>query len=94
VAGHFGVQIDREILNFVQEFGLILFVFTIGLQLGPSFFASLRDSGVKLNAMALGIVLLGMLVTMGFAWAAGIASPAAAGLFSGATTNTPALGSV
>lgn len=58
VAGHFGVQVDRGILDFVQEFGLILFVFTIGLQLGPSFFASLRDSGLRINAMAAGIVFL------------------------------------
>jgi putative transport protein len=81
-------------LDFVQEFGLILFVFTIGLQLGPSFFASLRDSGLRINAMAAGIVFLGALVTLGFAWVAGISSPAAGGLFSGATTNTPALGAV
>ncbi len=94
VASHFGVQIDRGILDFVQEFGLILFVFTIGLQLGPSFFASLRDSGLRINAMAAGIVFLGALVTLGFAWVAGISSPAAGGLFSGATTNTPALGAV
>ncbi len=94
VAGHFGVKVDRGILDFVQEFGLILFVFTIGLQLGPSFFASLRDSGIKLNALGAGIVMLGAFVTMGFAWVAGIGSSAAAGLFSGATTNTPALGAV
>ncbi len=94
VAGHFGVKIDRGILDFVQEFGLILFVFTIGLQLGPSFFASLRNSGLQLNAMAAGIVICGALVTAGFAWVANIGSTAAAGLFSGATTNTPALGSV
>ena len=59
VFGHFGLQIDHGILDFVREFGLILFVFTIGLQLGPGFFASLRRHGLRLNVMAAAVVLLG-----------------------------------
>ena len=76
----------------MREFGLILFVFTIGLQIGPGFFASLRDQGLALNGLAAAIVVGGGLLTLIFAKIFGIAFGAAAGLFSGATTNTPALG--
>jgi putative transport protein len=76
----------------LPEFGLILFVFTIGLQIGPGFFASLRDQGLALNGLAAAIVVGGGLLTLIFAMLFGIAFGAAAGLFSGATTNTPALG--
>ena len=90
--GHFGLQIEHGILDFVREFGLILFVFTIGLQLGPGFFASLRRHGLRLNAMAAAVVLLGAGVTALGAWMHGYDFIAALGLFSGATTNTPSLG--
>jgi putative transport protein len=90
--GHAGIRVEPEILEFVREFGLILFVFTIGLQLGPSFFASLQRAGVKLNLLAAGIVVYGVLVTLGFGWVTRMDPLASAGLFSGATTNTPALG--
>lgn len=90
--GHFGVRINHEVADFVREFGLILFVYTIGIQVGPGFFASLKRNGAPLNGMAAGIVLLGAV----FAWMAhrfaGVDLAAAAGLFSGATTNTPSLG--
>lgn len=92
LAGHSGIRIEPEILEIVREFGLILFVFTIGLQLGPSFFASLRQAGVKMNLLAAGIVICGVLVTAGYGWLTRMDSLASAGLFSGATTNTPALG--
>ncbi|MFZ9964809.1 MAG: putative transporter [Terrimicrobiaceae bacterium] len=92
LAGHAGVRIDHGILEFVREFGLILFVFTIGLQLGPSFFASLRQAGMKLNLLAAGIVACGVMVTIAYGWLTQIDPMASAGLFSGATTNTPALG--
>jgi putative transport protein len=59
VAGHFGRPAERGTLDFVKEFGLVLFVFTIGLQLGPGFFAAMRQQGVKQNAMAAAIVILG-----------------------------------
>ncbi len=58
LVGHFGEQVDEHTLHFVKGFGLILFVFTIGLQLGPGFFAALRQQGVKLNALAVTIVIL------------------------------------
>lgn len=93
IVGHFGVHIEKEILEFVREFGLILFVFTIGLQLGPGFFASLRKQGLKLNLLAASVVLLGILVTWFVAHKLlGIEIVSSLGLLSGATTNTPSLG--
>lgn len=92
LAGHAGLRVENEILEFVREFGLILFVFTIGLQLGPSFFASLRQAGVKLNLLATAIVGCGVLVALAYGWLTRMDPLASAGLFSGATTNTPALG--
>lgn len=92
VAGHLGLRIEPAILEFVREFGLILFVFTIGLQLGPGFFASFRKQGVKLNLMAVAIIGLGAALTVGVATFTGVDMSAALGLFSGASTNTPSLG--
>jgi putative transport protein len=92
IAGHFGMHIDETVLEFVRDFGLILFVFTIGLQLGPGFFASFRKEGLKLNFLAAAIVLLGAGVTIGAAFLFNINPFASLGLFSGATTNTPSLG--
>ncbi len=92
LVGHMGFGINHDIMDFVREFGLILFVFTIGLQLGPSFFASMRNDGFKLNLLAASIILLGTAATIGVAFFAGVDGAAAAGLFSGATTNTPSLG--
>lgn len=91
VAGHFGWVIEHSVLHFVKEFGLILFVFTIGLQLGPGFFAALRRDGLALNSLAAVTVLLGGGITLALA-KLGINPFAALGLFSGATTNTPSLG--
>lgn len=90
--GHFGFKIDADVMQFVREFGLILFVYTIGMQVGPGFVASLRRQGLPLNLMAAGIVLLGVAVTLGLVFLLGIDMTVAVGLFSGATTNTPALG--
>lgn len=93
IVGHFGFHIEKGILEFVREFGLILFVFTIGLQLGPGFFASLRKQGLKLNALAVCVVLLGVATTLLVAnKLLGIDLIASLGLLSGATTNTPSLG--
>ena len=93
IVGHFGLHIEKEILEFVREFGLILFVFTIGLQLGPGFFASLRKQGLKLNALAVCVVLLGVATTLLVAnKLLGINLVASLGLLCGATTNTPSLG--
>ncbi|MFM8365801.1 MAG: transporter, partial [Verrucomicrobiota bacterium] len=92
LVGHWGLRVEPSILEFVREFGLILFVFTIGLQLGPSFFASLRSSGVRLNTLAAGIVLSGALMATVYGWMAGMDPFSTVGLFCGATTNTPSLG--
>ena len=90
--GHFGWQIQHEVLDFAREFGLILFVFTIGLQIGPGFFASLQRDGLALNLCAAGIVLGGAGLAALTVPLLGNSSFEAAGLFSGATTNTPSLG--
>lgn len=90
--GHFQPGLNHEILDFAREFGLILFVFTIGLQVGPGFFASLKRQGLPLNALAAGIVILGALLTVAAALSGLAPAAAAVGIFAGATTNTPALG--
>lgn len=94
--GHFadqlGLVLSAEMLHFTQEFGLILFVYTIGIQVGPGFFASLRVSGLRLNLFALGIVVMGGLVTAILHKIFAIPLPVVLGIFSGAVTNTPALG--
>jgi putative transport protein len=90
--GHLGWHIDDGVLQFLKESGLILFVFTIGLQIGPGFFASLKRQGLPVNICATLIVLCGAGTTLLVAKVLGINPLAAAGLFSGATTNTPSLG--
>jgi putative transport protein len=92
VFGHFHLGIDHGILEFVRDFGLVLFVFTIGLQVGPGFFTSLRKEGLPLNLMAAVIVLLGAACALALTFIFKIDLAAAVGLFSGATTNTPSLG--
>src|SRR3954465_1272686 len=92
LVGHFGEQVDEHTLHFVKEFGLLLFVFTIGLQLGPGFFAALRHQGVKMNVLAAAIVILGAVSAPLIGWLAGFDMAAVLGIFSGASTNTPALG--
>jgi putative transport protein len=92
IFGHFGFHMEHHTLEFLREFGLILFVFTIGLQIGPGFLASLKEKGLALNGLAAAIVIGGGILTVIFAKIFGIAFGAAAGLFSGATTNTPSLG--
>lgn len=86
------IVLDSQTLYFVQEFGLILFVYTIGIQVGPGFFASLRSSGLKLNAFAALIVLLGGLCSVILYYLFSIPLPAILGILSGAVTNTPSLG--
>jgi putative transport protein len=92
LTGYFGKPLDHATLEFVKEFGLILFVFTIGLQLGPGFLAALRQQGLALNALAATVVLLGALTAPALGWLLGIDPAAVLGLLSGATTNTPSLG--
>jgi len=92
IVGHFGNPVDHQTLDFIKELGLILFVFSIGLQLGPGFFAALRRQGVKLNLLAAAIVILGALSAPFIGWLAGFDNAAVLGIFSGASTNTPSLG--
>lgn len=92
LAGHFGIVVNKDMLAFAQNFGLIVFVYTLGLQVGPGFFSSLKKGGVEMNSMALGVIALGLLLTLGLHWATGISLPNMVGLLSGAVTNTPALG--
>lgn len=96
IVGHFvdqaGITLSSPMLHFIQEFGLILFVYTIGIQVGPGFFASLRVSGLRLNLFAILIVILGGLVTTLLHKIFDIPLPVVLGIFSGAVTNTPALG--
>jgi putative transport protein len=89
--GQAGLHIDQNILEFVRDFGLILFVYTVGLQVGPSFFSSLKRRGLQLNIIASTIVLLGAFIVVAFRFFFHFSLPTAAGLFSGATTNTPSL---
>lgn len=88
----YGLQLNAHTLHFVQEFGLILFVYTIGIQVGPGFFASLRKSGLKLNGLAILIVLIGSLSVFILHKAADVPLDIALGIYSGAVTNTPSLG--
>lgn len=96
IVGHFvsqaGMTLSSDMLHVIQEFGLILFVYTIGIQVGPGFFASLRVSGLRLNLFAVLIVIIGGLVTAILHKLFDIPLPGSAGDFSGAVTNTPALG--
>lgn len=91
--GHFGLTLEPHLMSFLKEFGLALFVFTVGLQLGPGFFNSLKKDGLKLNALAVLIVMSGAAIVFVFGafvlkWDPGLL----AGVFSGSTTNTPSLG--
>lgn len=90
--GHFQFTINHEVLEFCREFGLVLFVYTIGMQVGPSFFASFRKQGLKLNALAAAIVFGGVGVAVLIHLLLKIPVPVVVGLLSGAVTNTPGLG--
>ena len=92
LTGQFGETIDHRTLDFVKDFGLILFVFTLGLQLGPGFFAALRQQGVKMNVLAFVIVILGATAAPLIGWLAHFDAGAVLGIFSGASINIPALG--
>ena len=91
VLGRREIKLDEHVLEFAREFGLILFVYTIGVQVGPGFFGSLRKQGLPLNLMAAGIVLGGAVIAFAIHKIFGVGIPEVVGLFSGATTNTPSL---
>ena len=91
--GHFGFTGETHILHFIREFGLILFVFCIGLQVGPSFFSSFKKGGMTLNMLAVGIVALNIVVALSIYFIDGnIDLPMIVGILYGAVTNTPGLG--
>ncbi|OFX77543.1 MAG: transporter [Bacteroidetes bacterium GWE2_39_28] len=89
---HFGLKINPGVLHFAKEFGLILFVYSIGLQVGPGFFSSFKKGGIKLNLIASGIVLAGVATTLVIHYATSLPMSTMTGILSGAITNTPGLG--
>ena len=92
LAGHFGLKLDPAMLTYAESFGLIIFVYALGLQVGPGFFSSMRSDGLRLLSPAIGLVLLGTAAAAGMSCLLGIAMPDMSGILCGATTNTPALG--
>lgn len=92
LAGHLGFKVNTEIVEFLRDFGLILFVYTMGLQVGPGFFASLQKQGLKFNLLAVMCVLLSIAVVVAIFFITKIPMPALVGIMSGAVTNTPGLG--
>ncbi|MCQ8182506.1 putative transporter [Methylomonas sp. SURF-1] len=91
IFGHFHLSINPEVMHFLREFGLVLFVYAIGLQVGPSFVSAFFRYGLRLNGLAAAVVLLGALIAVLISIVGDIPMPVAVGLFSGATTNTPSL---
>lgn len=90
--GHLGYRINEEILHFIRDFGLILFVYAIGIQVGPSFFSSFKNEGLKFNLLAVSTVMFGGLITVGLFYATGLSMESLVGIMSGSVTNTPGLG--
>lgn len=92
VAGHFGVQIDPQMLALAQNFGLILYIYALGLQVGPGFFSSFKKGGIKLNLLALLLLIVGSVMALAAYWTTGTTLSDSVGLLCGAVTNTPMLG--
>ena len=92
IFSHFGLTLEAELLHFLKELGLILFVYSIGMQVGPSFFSSFRAGGIKLNLLSTILVLLGVGTTAVLIKLTGTDGPTMIGVMSGAVTNTPGLG--
>lgn len=92
LAGHLGISLDADMLNYAESFGLVLFVYALGLQVGSGFFSSLRHGGVKLNLLSLGVIFIGTAMTVLLSYGLSIPLPDMVGVLCGATTNTPALG--
>lgn len=90
--GHLGFSIDPQMLNYAESFGLVLFVYALGLQVGPGFFSSLRKEGIQLNVLGLGVIFLGTLMAVILSLTTSIPMSDMVGILCGATTNTPALG--
>lgn len=92
LAGHFGLKVNDEVLHFMKEFGLILFVYSVGLQVGPGFISSFKKGGLQLNMLAASIVLLGAVTTIILHFITNVPMSTMVGIMSGAVTNTPGLG--
>ena len=92
IAGHVGVTINPEMLALAQNFGLILYIYSLGLQVGPGFFSSFKQGGIKQNLFAFVLIIAGSLLAVGIFWATGLSASDTVGLLAGAVTNTPMLG--
>lgn len=92
IAGHLGLTIDAQMLQFAESFGLAIFVYSLGVQVGPGFVSTFRSGGIRLNICALSVILLGTLMAILFSKCFAIPLPDMVGVLCGATTNTPALG--
>ena len=91
-AGHFGIKIDPQMLALAQNFGLILYIYSLGVQVGPGFFSSFKQGGIKLNLLSVGLLLIGSLMAMIIYWTTDTSTSDTVGLLAGAVTNTPMLG--
>ena len=94
IAGHIGLSIDPAMLKYAENFGLVIFVYALGLQVGPGFFSSLAHGGVRLNVLGLSLALITLITAIALTYVTPVSIPDMMGLFCGATTNTPALGAV
>lgn len=92
LAGHFGLTVNDKVLDYTETFGLVIFVYMLGLRVGPNFFSSLQHEGLPLNLWSIGVILIGTLMAVVMAPLAGVDLPDMVGILCGATTNTPALG--
>ena len=92
VAGHFGIHIDPDMLALAQNFGLILYIYSLGLQVGPGFFSSFKKGGIRLNLLALALLIAGSALAVATHWVIKVSLPDTVGLLAGAVTNTPMLG--
>lgn len=92
IAAHFGLTVDPNMLNFVESFGLVIFIYALGLQVGPGFFGAFRKDGIKLNILAVSVVALGTVLAVLGSYTTEVSLPDMVGILCGATTNTPALG--
>ncbi len=92
IFGHFSLNLDEHLLHFLKEFGLILFVYSIGLEVGPSFFSSFKNGGKSLNLLSIIVIAISIITTLGIFYASSTSITSMAGILSGAVTNTPGLG--
>lgn len=92
IAGHFGLAVNPDMLTMIQNFGLIIFIYALGVQVGPGFFSSFKQGGIKMNLLALLLLVIGSVMAVIIHWTTGISIGDTMGLLSGAVTNTPMLG--